>query len=302
MFDMFQGNDEASPLPAAAPQAGDTFVVSVGGSIIFGEDGPSPEKIRAIADVINQLHYSGKKIAVVVGGGKTARAYVEASRALALNNFEQDILGIQVTRANAALVAAAIPNAHKEILTEITRAKQVLDDGKIPVFGGVLPFFTTDSVAALIAEFLNATFVNLTNVDGIYDSNPKDNPEAVMFSEISYSRLVSLVLAAGSVPGQNVVVDLPCAMILKRSRVPAVVLNGNDLNNFSAYINGQSFVGTVIREIPGEDSEAEMKENVSDFTEIDSPEKKPRKKRARKPAVKKAKDDYSHPSPYQIDF
>jgi uridylate kinase len=299
---MFQEGGETSSPDAGYLQSSNVFVVSIGGSILFEENEPSPEKFKAIVDVVTQLHRSGKKIVLVVGGGKVARLYSGVAGSLNLNKFEQDLVGIKVTRLNASLLAAATPDAHKKVLEEIVDAKNVLDNGKIPVFGGLVPFFTTDSVAALLAEFLNGVFVNLTDVDGIYDSNPKENPDAVMFSEISYSRLVSLAIAAGSAPGQNVVVDIACAMILKRSKIPAVFLNGNNLDNFMAYINGQSFVGTVVRDIPEDVSNSNLSD-VGGFPDsVVVGKKKPRKRRSKKPVVGKSKDDYSHPDPYQIDF
>jgi uridylate kinase len=299
---MFQDSSEVSSSDSGYLQPSNVFVISIGGSILFEENEPNPEKFKAIVDVITKLHRSGKKIVLVVGGGKVARLYSGVAGSLNLNKFEQDLVGIKVTRLNAFLLAAAMPDAHKKVLEDISDAKKVLDSGKIPVFGGLVPFFTTDSVAALLAEFFNGVFVNLTDVDGIYDSNPKQNPDAIMFSEISYSRLVSLAIAAGSSPGQNVVVDVACAMILKRSKIPAVFLNGNNLDNFMAYINGQSFVGTVVRDIPEENDSMVNSSDGEVFSDSVVVEKKPRKRRSKKAVVKKSKDDYSHPDPYQIDF
>jgi uridylate kinase len=299
---MFQDSSEVSSSDSGYLQPSNVFVISIGGSILFEENEPNPEKFKAIVDVITKLHRSGKKIVLVVGGGKVARLYSGVAGSLNLNKFEQDLVGIKVTRLNAFLLAAAMPDAHKKVLEDISDAKKVLDSGKIPVFGGLVPFFTTDSVAALLAEFFNGVFVNLTDVDGIYDSNPKQNPDAIMFSEISYSRLVSIAIAAGSSPGQNVVVDVACAMILKRSKIPAVFLNGNNLDNFMAYINGQSFVGTVVRDIPEENDSMVNSSDGEVFSDSVVVEKKPRKRRSKKAVVKKSKDDYSHPDPYQIDF
>ncbi|HLC93328.1 MAG TPA: UMP kinase [archaeon] len=283
-----------SPTYSGAP-ASDVYVVSIGGSLIIDESGPNAEKIRAIADSISSLHSAGKRIVLVVGGGRSARSYVEAARSFTQNNFDLDILGIQITRVNALLVANAIPNAHKEILTDFSRARPILDSGKIPVFGGLMPFFTTDSVAALLAEHLNGAFVNLTNVDGIYDSNPNENPAAKRFDEIGYKKLVSLIVAAGSTPGQNVVLDLAACMILQRSRIPGVVLNGNDLSNFSNYVNGYSFTGTTIREIEGEVIEEPTFTEDMGKINVDVPQKKTRKK-------PKKSGKYAAPNPYQIDF
>ncbi|MBI4210616.1 MAG: UMP kinase [Candidatus Diapherotrites archaeon] len=306
MFDIFetvheemqaQEHMDRRAQPYRPDSSSGLFVVSIGGSLIADDAGPNAEKIRAIADMISSLHSSGKRFVLVVGGGRAARNYVEAMRSFSQNNFGLDLLGIHITRANAMLVANAVPSAHREVLTDITRASAVLDSGKIPVFGGIMPFFTTDSVGALLAEHLGAVFVNLTNVDGIYDSNPADNAGAKRFEEIGYGQLVSLIVAAGSVPGQNVVLDLACCLILQRSRIPAVVLNGNDMQNFSNYINGSAFTGTVIRDI-GAVSAPETSEPGDDAASAQPRAVKKRKKRK----GQRGHDDYERPNPYHIDF
>lgn len=301
MFDMF--NTESNPPSSQSVSGSDIFVVSIGGSLIFNENSPDNDKIKQIADVISQMHYSGKKFVLVVGGGRAARQYVDVAKSLGLNNFEQDLLGIHLTRANATLIAAAIPNASKKVLTDVQQAKEIIDEGKIPVFGGLMPLFTTDTVGALIAEYLNATFVNLTNVDGIYDENPNENPDAKRFDDISYKKLVAMIAQVGSSPGQNVVLDLPCCMILQRSKIPAVVLNGTDLSNFAAFVRGEQFIGTVIREIYEEGSDSENAEQDEEMAQDLGKEKKPRKRAVKKkPVVRKSKGGYSAPNPYHIDF
>ncbi len=287
--------------PAQALSGWNVFVISVGGSLIVDEQGPNPEKIRQIAECISSLHSQGRQFVLVVGGGRTARSYVDAMRALGANNFVQDLAGINVTRVNALLVAHALAAGHKEVLDDFSRAKEILEAGKIPVFGGHIPFFTTDSVGALIAEALGGTFVNLTNVDGIYDSDPSVNSEARRFDEISYKRLVELIMSSGSTPGQNVVLDLACCLILQRSKIPAVVLGGNDLQNFGNYINGYAFVGTVVREAFGEGDDASYSAQGEEGSETEVTKPKRRRKAPRKKAGAK-KDDYTPPNPYQIDF
>src|SRR3989344_821593 len=299
MFDIFNTiNDEMAAdehMRNRAPKNSsfsDLFVVSIGGSLFVNENGPDVEKIRQIAGAINSLHSAGKRFVVVVGGGKIARSYIEVMRSFTQNNFDLDGMGIAITRANAMLLASAMP--HGQVLTKIEKVKAILDSGKIAVFGGLMPFFTTDSVGALLAEHLNATFVNLTNVDGIYDSNPNEFPSAKRFDEIGYRKLVSLIVESGSTPGQNVVLDLACCLILQRSKIPAAVLSGNDIANFSNYINGSSFVGTTIRDIENEQISAPLPESE----EVEVEKKRAHKKRK----TSKKSGDYNAPNPYHIDF
>ncbi len=306
MFDMFENynndsknsenQENTAESSSSVSHFGNIFVISVGGSLLVKAK-PDTEKIRAISEAISILHSQGKKVVVVVGGGKVAREYVSACDSLEINNFDKDMIGISVTRTNALLLANSIPECHKEILTKISDAKKILDSGKIPVFGGLMPFFTTDAVGALIAESLDATFVNLTNVDGVYTLDPRDYPDAKRYDEISYENLVSLVLSSGSKPGQNVVLDIACCMILQRSKIPAVVLDGNDIENFKNYVNGYSFVGTIICET-GQEIDAQ-----------ETTGKPARKGKTTKSKLKKAKksksskyDDYETPDPSDIHF
>jgi len=298
MFDMFNQEESSQETQESDYESnsnvptGDTFVISIGGSLLVKAK-PDAEKIMQIAEAISSLHSSGKRVVIVVGGGKIARNYVEVMADV--NNFEKDLMGIKLTHANAFLLASQISEAHKEVLTEIPKAKELLDVGKIPVYGGLMPFFTTDAVAALLAEFLGATFVNLTNVDGIYNEDPKDYPDAKRYDEISYISLIDLISSSGSEPGQNVVLDLACCMILKRSNIPAVVLDGNDIENFKNYVNGYSFTGTAIKEVASEPIDSE---------EVDELMNKPKRKTKKKRKIKahKSNEPFSADHVDKMDF
>ena len=249
LFDIFREREEAEDgvkgSGASALERGKTFAVSIGGSIIIDEK-PNTSMIAKLSQSITALFNEGHKFALAVGGGRVCRNYIAAAKALGSNNFFQDEIGIAVTRINAALLVQSLEPAHPVVMKKINQAKRVIDSGKIPVYGGLLPGLTTDSVAALLAEGLNATFVNLSNVDGVYSSNPSENPHAKFYPELSYDRLASLIRLSESKPGQNVIIDLPAAMILKRSNIRAIFLNGNNLENFESALRGGEFKGTIV--------------------------------------------------------
>jgi len=230
------------------------FVLSVGGSLIAPEK-PDSAFLSKFSLSLNSLMERGYRFAIVAGGGRIGRNYIAAAKTLGTNNYSLDLLGIAVTRVNALLLIQALENAYPGVLTDIQSSKQVLSMGKIPVFGGLLPGITTDAVAALLAEFLKADYVNLTNVDGIYSADPKTKPNAKFYPELSHDRLIGLMQVAESKPGQNLVLDLPCCYILKRSRIRGIVLNGSDLSNFERAIEGSEFKGTVIKATEKESTE-----------------------------------------------
>jgi len=253
MFDIFEKADKeinsqysnADSNHALIENGEKIFVISIGGSILVDER-PNAKSFQKIADSINALSAEGNKFVLVVGGGKTARQYIGTAKQLNANNFLQDEIGIQTTRLNAMLLLPIIQNVFPEILTNVSKAKQVLDSGKIPVFGGIIPSFTTDAVGALIAESLDGIFVNLSNVNGVYSEDPRQNPKAKFFPELSFKQLLSIIKKAQSMPGQHMVIDLPACLILKRSNIPTYFLNGNDLENFEAFVRGQNFKGTSV--------------------------------------------------------
>ena len=263
MFEIFQelekqaeaGQDSSD---STAPNDGSgVLVLSVGGSLFFDEK-PLSTQIAKFCESILRLHSEGHRFALVVGGGKVARSFVSAAKSFGATNYSQDELGIMITRANAFVVIQALEKAHARVLTDPTQAFEVLAAGEIPVFGGLWPSFTTDAVAALVAEAVDGVFVNLTDVDGVYSSDPKRSSNAKFYPEISYEKLLSMVKLSASKPGQNMVLDLPCVNILRRSQIKGIVLNGNDLQNFEAMVRGQDFKGTLVQNSSAEKSTGEL--------------------------------------------
>lgn len=262
MFEIFSElekqvqNEQASSDSGSTNQGSGILVLSVGGSLFFDEK-PLTAQIAKFCESILRLHAEGHKFVLVVGGGKVARSYVSAAKSFGATNYSQDELGIMVTRANAFVFVQALEKAHAHVLTDASKAVDVLSGGEIPVFGGLLPSFTTDAVAALISEAVDGVFVNLTDVDGVYSSDPKRSSNAKFYPEISYEKLLSMVKLSASKPGQNMVLDLPCVNILRRSQIKGIVLNGNDLENFKAMVRGQEFKGTLIQSSLAETDEVD---------------------------------------------
>ena len=231
-------SDSSSESVNYSDSSGKIFVLSIGGSLLINETSvPNTAFIGKLSEKINSLHDQGFKLVLVVGGGVIARNFIGAAKALGADNYSLDNIGIQATKLNASLIIQAIENSFPKVLSNPVQAKEVLKQNMIPVYSGIIPGLTTDAVAALIAENLKATFVNLTNVDGIFSSDPNNNPDARMFDKLSYNKLLTMMSMQRSKPGQNLVLDLFCCSILKRSEIKAVVLNGNDLDNLSSFLS-----------------------------------------------------------------
>jgi len=255
MFDLFEKmaeSNETTPTSTSSA-SGNVFVVSIGGSILV-KDKINSTLIAKIAESINNLRREGYKFVVVVGGGKTARDYIAAARTLGTeNNYLLDKIAINVTRLNASILIHSIDDSHPEVLTRIDDAKKILEEGKVPVYGGLVPGFTTDTVSALLSEFLEGTFVNLTNQEGIYTADPATTKRATLIEKMDHKRLLRIIQRIDSRnPGENVILDSITCMLLNRSSIRSIVLSVDDLANFENAVRGNEFKGTLIETLTTE--------------------------------------------------
>jgi uridylate kinase len=219
------------------------IVISLGGSVLV----PSLDEnhIRKYATILRDL---GKehRIYVVVGGGGEARRYIGVARALGIDESTADELGILVTRLNAALLAGTLREAAYPGIAESYRdAARFGESGKIVVMGGVIPGQTTDAVAALLAERVQADLIiNWTSVEGIYSADPKKHPDAVKQSRLSPAELQAIIRGDRLDAGSNTVFDTLAAKIIGRSGIPLVVLDGRKAVDPRKAIRGKK--GTLV--------------------------------------------------------
>ncbi|MEF8852632.1 MAG: UMP kinase [Haloarculaceae archaeon] len=228
-------------------------VVSIGGSVLV--PGLDPDRVRAYADAIESLDADGHALGTVVGGGGTARDYIETARELGANEIELDQLGIAVTRLNARLLVAALgERAASTPPEDYDAGREALRRGAVPVMGGVVAGQTTDAVATAFAEHVGADLlVFATSVPGVFDADPDADPDATKFDEMTATDLVRLVANADMDAGSNVPVDLLAAKILQRSGVPAVVLDGTDPAAVERAVRSGDHAGTDI--VPADPSD-----------------------------------------------
>ena len=125
-------------------------------------------------------------------------------------------------------------------------AAKCLEEGKVPVMGGLKPGMTTDTVAALIAECIGADLlVKGTDQDGVYNKDPKRHADAVKFDRLSFEDLPGVFSENKHKAGIHQIIDPEAVKILKRKRVKLIVVNGFKAAKISAAVKGES-VGTVI--------------------------------------------------------
>jgi uridylate kinase len=234
-------------MPARARAPAGPVVLSLGGSVFLTGTDDRPY-LAALSDLLRRL---GKKFPLVVttGGGRTARAYIHLGRALELTEVELDEIGIEVTRLHARLLAARIgPPCPARPPTTVAEAVHELRHASPVVLGGTEPGHTTDGVAALIAARVRAVrLVNATDVDGVYDRDPRHHPEARQIETLSWDRFSNMVRAGTSdAAGQNFLFDRLGAATLARAKIPLLVVNGRDLSNLAAALEGRPFRGSRV--------------------------------------------------------
>ena len=183
---------------------------------------------------------------MVVGGGKTARDYIDIARSLEVSEAMCDDVGIEVTRLNAKLLIAALgKDAYPDVPHNFREALTYANSGDIIVMGGTEPAHSTDAVGSILAEFVGADLlINATSVDGLYNKDPNKHPDAVMFKEVKPSKMMELMSHNDVKAGTYEFFDMTAIQIIKRSSIKTVIVNGDDPQNILVANEGN--IGTTI--------------------------------------------------------
>jgi uridylate kinase len=213
----------------------------------------SPENIGLVkkyALVVSKLVDEGYRVAVVVGGGPYARSYISCAKALGLSSAQADMVGIEVSRVNALLFAYALGgHAYVPIPRSVEEVERAWSTGRVVVLGGLQPGQSTAAVAAVVAETLGIKrILYATDVDGVYDRDPKRFSDAKKFERIAVDEL-SRVLSQRFEAGGYELLDPIAVQIVKRSCIDVVVFNGFDVENVVKAAKGEA-AGTLIVSCP----------------------------------------------------
>jgi len=206
------------------------------------------ENIKLLKDYASFLAKVSKTYQpiIIAGGGKIARHYISHARSSGVDESTLDELGIEISRLNAKLLIYALKGkAYSHPPTSLKEAQQAVESGLIVVAGGLHPGQSTNGTAALIAEKTNADqFINATDVDGIYDSDPNKNKKAKLFKQIEIKNLKKMLIHEDSVAGGYDLMDIVALKIIERSKIKTRVIR-SDIKNLEKAIKGQA-TGTQI--------------------------------------------------------
>ncbi|MBX3020389.1 MAG: UMP kinase [Bdellovibrionales bacterium] len=213
--------------------------------------GIHPQTIGQIADDVKEAHDQGVQIGLVIGGGNFIRGVAQASQGMdrassdymgmlgtVINSMAmQDALekrGLS-TRVQSAISMAAIAEPYIR-----RRAIRHLEKGRVVIFaaGTGNPYFTTDTAASLRAMEINADVImKATNVDGIYDKDPKKHTDAKLYSELNYMDVLKQGLQ---------VMDSTAISLCMDNKLPIITFNMNKPGNIARVVRGEK-IGTTVK-------------------------------------------------------
>ena len=220
------------------------WVISLGGSRII----PKNFNYKFLEDFKNLIYsHKSHKFVVVTGGGSTARRYINALRKLNRTTRSQSLSGIAVTRFHAGFMSRFFGKPANEIVPRnMRKVKNLLLKNQI-VFCGALRYEeknTSDGTAANLAAFLECPFINLTNVKGLYTSNPIKNKKAKFIKNISWKDFNNRAKKIKYEAGQHFVLDQNAAKIIKDGKIPTYIIGS--LSDMDYIVRGKKFVGTIV--------------------------------------------------------
>lgn len=228
------------------------ILLKLSGESLMGnqEYGIDSALLAKYAEEIKQIRELGTEVGIVIGGGNIYRGIENSSDGI--DKVTGDHMGMLATVINALALQSALE--HKGLYTRCQtainmekiaepfirrRAIRHLEKGRVLIFaaGTGNPYFTTDTAAVLRAIEIEANVVlKGTRVNGIYDSDPEENPAAIRFPEISFAEVLKRDLK---------VMDLTAITLCKENNLPLLVFNMNKEGNLKRIVTGE-MVGSIV--------------------------------------------------------
>ena len=230
------------------------ILLKISGEALLGNQqfGIDPEPVHNICQEIKKAYDMGVQIAVVVGGGNIFRGMKNSSK-LGMDQASGDYVGMLATIMNAIAIQSELRKIGVDCRVQSAidiekiaepyirfRAIRHLEKGRVVIFaaGTGNPFFTTDTAAALRASEIGAEAMLMAKngVDGVYDDDPKTNPNAKKYDKITYDDII--------VNGLKVM-DLTSCALCKQNSIPITVFDFNLENSLVKILNNEK-VGTIV--------------------------------------------------------
>lgn len=228
----------------------DRIVMSIGGSLVVPDGGIDTDFLSKLNKFIRSelAKNSKRQFFLIIGGGSIARHYRDAGEKVLgheLTRDDLDWLGIHATKLNAHLVRTIFRDiAHPFVVKHYEIIRKVTEP--VVVAAGWKPGWSTDYCAALLCEDYGIKqMINLSNVDKVYDKDPRKFKDAKPMDRINWADFRKIVGDKWD-PGMNAPFDPIAAQKSEELGLKVAVLNGNNLENVRKYLDNEKFVGTVI--------------------------------------------------------
>jgi uridylate kinase len=230
------------------------ILLKLSGEALKGETtyGIDPQTVSEIAKQIKDVHDLGVEVGIVVGGGNIWRG--KTASELGMDRAQADYMGMLATIMNGLAVQDSLEkiNVPTRVMTAIPcnqvaepyirrRAIRHLEKGRVCIFVGGLgnPYFSTDTACVLRATEIGAQVVLMAKnkTEGVYDSDPRKNPDAKMYEELTFSEILNKNLA---------VMDSTAASLCKDNNLNLIVFNMNNKGNIARAVKGEK-IGTLVK-------------------------------------------------------
>jgi len=246
----------ASTSTVPAPQPGSLryarVLLKLSGEALMpkGGNGIDPDVLHGIAAEIKEVQALGGELAIVIGGGNIFRGVAGSARGM--DRASADYMGMLATVINALALQDALERigVMTRVMSAINmqqiaepyirrRATRHLEKGRVVIFaaGTGNPFFTTDTAASLRAvEIAAQVILKATNVDGVYDADPKTTANATRFQELSYIEFLNRHLK---------VMDATAITLCMENGLPIIIFDLNTRGNIKRVVSGEP-IGTIV--------------------------------------------------------
>ena len=229
------------------------ILLKLSGEALMGDAdyGIQPEVISSFAEEIAELNAQGIELGIVIGGGNIFRGAGLAAKGM--DRVSGDHMGMLATVMNALALQDALERhgTYCRVMSAIRinevcedylrrRAIRHLEKGRVVIFaaGTGNPFFTTDTAASLRAVEIGAELMlKATQVDGVYSADPKSDPDAVRYTELTYDEVINNRLA---------VMDTTAVVMCQEQKMPLRVFDVHKTGNLTKLIYGED-IGTLVK-------------------------------------------------------
>jgi len=230
------------------------IILKVSGEALAGEKGfgINPPVIKKIAEQIKSIHELGVEIAIVCGGGNIWRG--ETGAEMGMDRAQADYMGMMATVMNGLALQDGLEqlDVPSRVQTSIEmrqvaepyirrRAVRHLEKGRVVIFAGGTgnPYFSTDTTSVLRAAEIEADVILMAknNVDGVYSADPKKDPNAKKYDELTQLDIINKNLG---------VMDSTASSLSMDNNIPLIVFNLNKPENIKRVVQGEN-IGTIIK-------------------------------------------------------